>query len=294
MTAPSWLPAWPSHWPDFEESFARWVPAEWPKRLWRLASNGYNDTLSVANIMAQTRKTLEWVLETVWPWLDTNELFLKKWEEVFGTWNIGSGIPKYAWLTALMRLRKNMDYAGVRSILIAAFGTLDGPENIRETSPTIANLPTYVATGYVGSTTDIENFYAKHQNMVHYYYLYPVTPIDPDQALFLRLSNLIKPTWQHWTVGRSNIAYYAAKVASDVAGTKTITAACNVCAPTVTNGIAAADVITVADQEVVVDAVNIGGDAKVFSVTTWPWAATVVGKFIAKNHGRYSASVYGS
>jgi hypothetical protein len=288
MTAPQWLPAWPTGWPDFEESFARWVPAEWPRGLWSQDSQGHAATLTIANVMAQTRKTLEWVLESLWPWLDTNELLQARWTETFGSWKLGPRIPRYSWLVALMRLRKGMDLENLKTILIAAFGTLDPiGVGISTLGPSISNLTAYTAAGYCLPLTE---FYAKHQNMLHFYDTAQST--EPDQGIFARLAHLVKPTGQQWTCGQWPTARYATKVASDVLATKTITANSDVCDPTVTGGLTDGCPVRIAGFDVQVDHVNVGGNARVFSITTWPFGPTAAGTYI-ESHGGYCTACYG-
>jgi hypothetical protein len=253
--------------------------------------------------MAQTRKTLEWVLESVWPWLDSNELFHTKWEETFGTWSVGSGIPKFAWLTALMRLRTDMTLNNLKPILGAVWGSMTvfiqgqsipGAVYMNAITPYMHQIPTYVASGYVGTAADIANFCAKHQNIIHFYATSGAGKADHE--LFARISNLIKPTWQTWTCARGSFlgSRYGTKVASCVMATKTITATTDVCDPTVPTGFSANDVGEIAGEPVMIASVNVGGDPKVFTVSTWPWASDITGKEIGISiyTGGYSVGTY--
>jgi hypothetical protein len=52
--------------------------------------------------------------------------------------------------------------------------------------------------------------------------------------------------------------------------TRRVAGVANVCAPTVTDGLEEGHRVIIAGEEAVVDAVNIGADAKVFSVQAWP------------------------
>jgi hypothetical protein len=293
MTTPSWLPSWPSTWPDFEEAFARWIPAEWPRRLWANDSNGQKDTFGFARMAAQTRKTLEWVLGSVWPWLDSNELFQARWTEVFGAWDVASTIPRAAWLTALMRLRGEMGEDDVKAILIAAFGTLDAPTDLEIVSPEPSDLAAAVAAGYVSAVTaERQAFYAEHQNSLHVYDSKGTR--DPDQQLFSRLSSLVKPTWQAWTVGRVKTAKYGATVSAEDVGNRGVEADMAVCSPAVAAGLVVGSHVVVAGVEVEVEAVNVGAAPAAFKITTWPFAgSTVDGRIHTPTSGGYGTACYG-
>jgi len=68
--------------------------------------------------------------------------------------------------------------------------------------------------------------------------------------------------------------------------TKTITAAVDVCSPTLSGGIEAGDRVIIDEEEVVVSSVNVGGDAKVFTIESWPgtWGS-ITGKHIMAGGG---------
>jgi hypothetical protein len=61
-----------------------------------------------------------------------------------------------------------------------------------------------------------------------------------------------------------------ATVSTSVVSTRTITADSNVCSPTVTGGIKVGNRVIIASAEAIVSAVNVGSDAKVFTVEDWP------------------------
>jgi hypothetical protein len=77
----------------------------------------------------------------------------------------------------------------------------------------------------------------------------------------------------------------ATTVGASVSGTKTITASANVCAPTVTGGIEVGDRVLIAGEEVEVATVNVTADAKIFTVVTWPWTASINSKYLCSGGG---------
>mgnify|MGYP002507676331 CR=1 FL=1 len=66
-----------------------------------------------------------------------------------------------------------------------------------------------------------------------------------------------------------------AQVDASTVATRTITADASICAPTMTGGLEVGHRVIIAGAEAVVLAVNVGADAKVFTVETWPsaWGA---------------------
>ena len=134
---PTWLPAWPSAFPDFETALRYIVPAQYPDGLYHEEGQARLDQEAIGIVFSWLRKGAEWGLQRFWPWLDDDALFLDRWESAFGLEPTGSVATRQRRVVASMRNRGTLTEAVLTAIFEWVFGTED-PADITVVAPTPA------------------------------------------------------------------------------------------------------------------------------------------------------------
>lgn len=197
MTA-SWLPSWPSAWVDLVTQYATAIPSEWPRGLFRTDGQAHADHQALGEVLAYVRQAAEWMLRTILPQNDDDELFLDRWEDALGLQSYNSAITtRQQAIVAEWRRRGTVTDALVRSILCAAWGS-DDPAVVSLASPDPADVDSVDTLG--------EETSGRHQSNLHIYRTEEGEA--PDYLLAEYLIDRIKPASEHWSVGQYRTGIY--------------------------------------------------------------------------------------
>lgn len=198
MPGPSWLPTRPSWMPEWDEIYKRIIPGLWPKRLVKRGSNLEKDLETRGHVLSWYRELLDWILHAFFPSLDTEGLFLDRWEASLGIEPAGTVADRVARIEASLRQRHTMTEAQLKAIFARAWGH-DEPDDVEVGFPSAADIDTY-------STNELTNLH--DQNYMHIYAINGHAGAEPDFALADDLIRRLCPAWQRWSVGATRTMTY--------------------------------------------------------------------------------------
>ena len=193
--AASWLPSWPSGWPDLVGAYQRGLAAVVPRGLVRWGGEVAKDWRAVAESLAYVHQTLEWIRRSVTPHVDTEEIQSDRWGEDYRVYKRTGGVSRRMWIAAKMRQIGTLTEDMARQILAGAWDSMD---------PDI--LETYRQPILAAGTEPTDELQFREQSHVHIYHAAETDA--PDFAEAEDLIQRIKPTWATWTVGRYQTMRY--------------------------------------------------------------------------------------
>jgi uncharacterized protein YmfQ (DUF2313 family) len=134
-----------------------------PPGIWTDDSEVRKDHDALGVVLSWARKSLEWIGERIWPWLDDDDLFLPDWERSFGLTGSGTvderqdrvmvkarsfGTLTLARLQAIMGPKMGIDPADV-AVHSPSGSTVDGysPDTTWQYNENAFNLHVYDTNG---------------------------------------------------------------------------------------------------------------------------------------------------
>ena len=198
MATPSWLPAWPAGWTDWEAVYKRLVPHAMPRGLMSPDGEQYGDWRAIGETLGQVKKLMEWVLSSYFPFRDTNALQLSYWEDLLRMGVRSTVADRMAWVTARVRQVGTATVSKDKAIMVGAWGSTDGSFlSIHYNDPVVA------ATYGAQPTDDLAR---REQQHLHFY---PTAEdVAPNWEVAEDLIARAKPTWATWSVGKKRYFEY--------------------------------------------------------------------------------------
>jgi hypothetical protein len=186
MAAPSWLPTWPTNWPDIVDAYEAIIPRDWPRQLFRRDSQAYADNEAFGESLSMVRQLLEWILRHVMPQNDSNALFIDRWESTFNLYPAEALADRVSALEGKWRHRGTTTKSMVTAMMVGQYG----PGTVYFVR---AEVDDVVTSETRGSVTYAEAFY--QLGVIH-------TNADSDgYAAGEKLMDLIQPHGETWWVG---------------------------------------------------------------------------------------------
>ena len=200
MATPSWLPTWPTGWPDIEARYKALVGSMVPRGLFDPDGENAADWAAIGEALGQVRKLIEWVLGNSLPHRDSEGMFLWRWEELLQLVARGATATRQAWIVARLRQRGTETLSLAKAVMAGAWGEIDGSFlSVYHQDPAVY----YAERG--GYTTDAA-YDIREQQYLHFY---PTAEdVAPDWDIAADLIARFAPTWAYWTVGRYKVMEY--------------------------------------------------------------------------------------
>jgi hypothetical protein len=144
-TSPSWLPTWPSTFPDLGAIARRVMPAQFPEGLYdaEADTDESKDVRSVADVFNLVQQTAHWIRACIAPQNDSNGLFLSLWETCLGVGKGATVAIRSAIITSAWRIRWTMTKASTQAVFAEHYGV--APAFVNFTVPTYAQILAAVA-----------------------------------------------------------------------------------------------------------------------------------------------------
>lgn len=192
VLSPSWLPATPSGWLDFQAIYGDAVPKLWPKRLYRRGMEAYKDLQAFGESLSLGRLLLEWILRAALPHMDSGGVFLPMWEHGFALSPRATIALRVAELEAAMRIRGTSHDALLKYAFLPAFPGATSVDDVSVCRPNFEELEAE------GNTHDHAHARAQFSYHVHS----TDEDLDPDLELADRIAAAMEPAVGHISVGR--------------------------------------------------------------------------------------------
>jgi hypothetical protein len=184
--------------PEWDEIYKRIVPGLWPKRMVKRGSNLERDLETRGHVLSQFRELLDWILHAFFPSLDSEGLFLDRWEATLGIEPAGTVAQRVARIEASIRQRRTMTEDQLKAIFVRCWGLTD-PAEVSIAFPSAADVATY-------STNELTNLH--DQNFMLIYRTGGPGADEPDFKLADDLIRRLCPAWQRWAVSSDRSMRY--------------------------------------------------------------------------------------
>lgn len=193
-TAPSWLPAWPSGWPDIEPVYRDLVERIFGPDVYDDDAPEKDDQRALGSVLSWIGQAEQWIHRRIYPSRDSGNLFTALWEEALGIPQ-GPAAARNDRVLAAFRHRGT----GTRELIQAIFAPVFGTTDLADISFVAPDPGAHPAGASDYDKIDL-------QNQIHIYSTNE--DLDPDHGWGRDLIKKSKPTWERWTIGRYQTAQY--------------------------------------------------------------------------------------